>query len=137
MANFIVVQRVENGFAAARRLQKLVLWLLDLPQKGRHVGGGRHVAIAASCPTPTPEKLIGWTTRHVPIYRHPANDGSDTDQFALRITPELQAAWMTKKDQLPAAVRTWLQSHLTSAADLAADWLSGGEYQPEDVLPEE
>lgn len=139
MASFLVVARIESGFLAAKRMQKIVLWLMGYPARGVSVGGGIHVAMPATIPDPPPENggYLGWTTRWRRWHRHPLNSGADTDRWALLVTPDLTAAWLAKRAVLPLAVRNWVQSHVDSAADLAADWFVAGELDSsEDILPE-
>jgi hypothetical protein len=148
MAQYVSVQRVENGFQAARRMQRIVLWLMDLPAKCTTVAGATgKLQVPAAVSDPPPANALGWTTRWRPWIRHPLNNGSDTDRWALLITPELQAAWIAKRSQLPLAVRNWVQAHVDSAADLAAEWQIDVEVSPggatvkafdesEDILPE-
>ena len=137
MAQYLVFQRVEGGVLAARRMARLVLWLMDLPRRGEHIGGGRHVNMPDSAPSPCPAVVWGWSTRYLPWFRHPANTGADTDRYAIEITDELRTAWLAKRSQLTAIQRNWVQAHVDSAADLAADWLNNGELDSsEDILPE-
>lgn len=118
MATFCVFTRPEAPIFA-----KLYLWLMDLPAEGVDVGGGVHVPHAAAPPNPCPLQWVGWTTRHRSWIAKPSNNGSATDEFAVRVTAELAAAWQAKKNQLTPAQRTFVQNHLDSAADLAAEWL--------------
>ena len=119
MANWVILTRAD-----APKFQKLVLWLLDLPARGTNFGGGIHVTIPDTIPNPPPLDHIGWTTRFSRWVAKPSNDGSATDEFAIKVRDELQAAWQAKKSQLTPAQRTWVQSHLDVASDieLLAAW---------------
>jgi hypothetical protein len=121
MANWLVFTRAD-----AKKFQKLLLWLFDLPKKGVNVGGGRHVTIPDTLPNPPPADVPGWTTRQYKWAAHPANDGSLTDQFAVKLTESLQTAWQAKKDQLTAQQRLWVQNNIDIASDieLLQEWKS-------------
>jgi hypothetical protein len=150
MAQFASFTRVETvsgqQINAVRRFQRLVLWLMDLPKKGVHVGGGQHTPIADTCPDPPPSGHPGWTTRWIEWIAHPANVAGPlatanaqnaSDRFAIRIDALLAAAWQAKKSQLTAAQRNWVQSHVDSAAELAAEWMVGGSLaENADIDPE-
>lgn len=105
----------------ARKFQRLVFWLMDLPRAGVHVGGGIHADIGAA-PDPSVLDAPGWTTREVRFVRHPI-DG----RFAVRVTPDLRAAWLAKRNQVRPVVRTWVLDRLATESELAADWLTNGE----------
>lgn len=122
MALFMVFTRAD-----ASTMQKLALWLFGLPVKGVHAGGGIHVDMPDTAPNPCPKNLIGWATRACDWIAYPGNAPGNplpTDQFAIRVTQTMQDLWAAKKSQLTPAQRTWVQSHLDTAAALAADWLS-------------
>lgn len=143
MATFCVFTRTE-----APQFAKLLGTLLDLPKKGVRVGGGIHVDFDTPPPNPCPKNWLGWTTRHVNWIAKTTNTGAGTDEFAIRVTAELAAAWQAKKNLLTPGQRAFVQSHLDSAADLAAEpaWLAsvpqpgGGSVsmlvESEDVEPE-
>lgn len=106
--------------AEAPTFQKLLLWLYDLPVEGVDVGAGRH---ETHDPKPTTKKqALGWVTRIVDPVRYPGNTGAATDQFAFAVTQDMRDRWQAKKAALTPAQQTWVTSHLTAAADLAADW---------------
>lgn len=136
MATFAVFTRLE-----APKFAKLLLWLFDLPVRGVHIGGGIHVPMPDVAPNPCPLVLPGWATRYCNWIAKPSNTGADTDVFAVRVTPELADRWQEKKSQLTAQQRTFVQSHLDSAADLAAEWkrdILGTPtlFESDDVEPE-
>lgn len=118
MASFLVFTRAD-----APRFQKLLLWLFDLPRRGVHVGGGRHVEMPDALPEPRGH-APGWTTRYRPWISKPTNTGASTDEFAVRLTQEIRDAWQAKRSQLTAAQRNWVQSHIDVATDveLLAAW---------------
>lgn len=119
--------------AEARKFQRLICWLLDLPRAGVHIGGGAHVGLGAA-PDNTISDAPGWTTREVRFIRHPI-----TGQLAVRVTPALRAAWNAKKDQIRPVVKTWVLSKLATEADLAADWLdpsTGETIEDQDPVPD-
>ncbi len=140
MATFCVFTRPE-----APQFAKLLLWLFGLPIRGEHVGGGIHVTMSDAAPNPCPKELLGWTTRYVDWIAKPSNiPGTPlpTDEFAVRVTPDMQTQWQAKKSQLTPTQRTFVQSHLDSAADLAAEWKSDVLGVPTllestDVVPEQ
>lgn len=113
MANYCVFTRAE-----APQFAKLLMFLFDLPKKGVHVGGGIHVPMPDQAPNPCPKNVIGWTTRHFSWIAKPSNNGSPTDEFAVRITPDLQEAWVAKRSQLTTVQRNWVQNHIDTASDL-------------------
>ncbi len=117
MADYVIFTRLER-----RRMARIVMFLLELPAVGVNVGDGLHVTIAPPPPVVCPKMVLGWTTRHVDWVKHPANTGADTDRFAIRITPELQAAWLARRDLLSGADRTWCQGKIALRAPLTADW---------------
>lgn len=110
--------------ADAPKFAKLLNWLFDLPVRGTHIGGGRHVDMPATVPNPCPLNVPGWTTRHRSWVAKPGNTGAASDEFAVRLTPEISAAWQAKKAQLSAAQRTWVQNHIDVASniELLAAW---------------
>lgn len=124
-------------------MAKLALWLMDLPRRGVQVGGSVRLAIPDTAPDPCPKVLAGWTTRHLDWIAKPMNTGAASDEFAIRVTADVAAAWQAKKSQLTPVQRNWVQAHLDSAADLAQDpaWLRLVQGQQvlvesEDVEPE-
>lgn len=134
--------------ADAPKFSKLLNWLMDLPKRGTPHGGGIHVSSPATVPNPCPLNVPGWTTRHRSWVAKPSNTGAASDEFAVRLTPEIQAAWAAKKAQLTPAQRTWVQNHIDVATDieLLAAWkrsvpqMGGGTVQMVveggDVTPE-
>lgn len=46
----------------ARKMQRAIMTLFDLPLKGRHVGKGRHVDIPENPPDMDARDIIGYTT---------------------------------------------------------------------------
>lgn len=95
-----------EGFAA------LADKLLDLPRKGRHVGGGRHVTIPD-----TPG--IGWTLEHQPE-EHPTrpnlfavrlhselSDAIDDTELGKRLTGPERASMRAAKQSAPNRDESW------------------------------
>jgi len=119
MATFLTFTRAD-----APKFAKLLNWLFNLPVKGTHHGGGVHVTMPDTVPNPCPLNVAGWTTRHRSWVAKPSNTGAGTDEFAVRLTPEITAAWQAKKSQLSAAQRNWVQNHIDVASDieLLAAW---------------
>lgn len=119
MATFLVFTRAD-----APKFSKLLAWLFGLPLRGVHVGGGRHVAMPDTVPNPCPLNVPGWTTRHRSWIAKPSNTGAATDEFAVRLTPDISAAWQAKKSLLTAAQRNWVQNHIDTASnvELLAAW---------------
>lgn len=103
--------------AEARKMQRALMRLMELPKKGVHFGGGRHVSMPESPADPDARSIKGYTTRHVDFVRHPS-DG----RFAVRVTQELRDVWRDHKDRLTTAQRTWVQNRLVGEADLGDDW---------------
>lgn len=119
MATFLIFTRAD-----APKFSKLLNWLMDLPKRGTPHGGGIHVSSPATVPNPCPLNVPGWTTRHRPWVAKPSNTGAASDEFAVRLTPEISAAWQAKKAQLTPAQRTWVQNHIDVASniELLAAW---------------
>ncbi len=126
MATFCVFTRAE-----VRQFQKLLMWLLDLPRRDPvlSTGGGIFPDTSTPPPNPCPKHWAGYTTRHVGLIAKPGNvgppppaAGDPADAFAFRVTAEMVTQWQAKKNQLTLAQRNFVQSHLDSAADLAAEW---------------
>lgn len=132
MAQFAIFTRAD-----APTFQKLLLWLIDLPAPGTHVGGGRHVDMPEQPPARDRRDWPGWTTRYVDWVAHPANTGAPSDQFAVRITQPVREAWLAKRSRLTAAQRTWVQAHLDIAADLDATWTPAPGADDPDPQPRE
>lgn len=123
----------------AKKMAKLVMWLMDLPRKGTNVGGGIHACRDDAPPNPCPRHWVGWTTRHVDWIKKPSNTGAPTDEFAIRLTQELQASWLAKRSQLTPVQRQWIQDHIDIASDLEqlAEWKQNGQLiEGEDVEPD-
>lgn len=124
--------------AEARKMQRALMRLMQLPKKGEHVGGGRHVAMPDAPNDSNARSIKGYTTRHVDFVRHPSNDG----RFAVRVTRKLRDAWRDHKDRLTDAQRSWVQSRLVGEADLDDGWKTDdGEgnfevHESEEVRPE-
>ncbi len=114
---FLVFTRTE-----APKFQKLIMWLFGLPVRGTHIGGGIHVDMPETAPNPCPRNLPGWGTRQYNWIAKPSNTGAAGDQFAVRITDELRDVYLAKRAKLTAAQRTWVQNHIDTAAELAAEW---------------
>lgn len=110
--------------ADAPKFAKLLNWLFGLPRKGTHVGGGIHVEMPDTVPDPCPLNVPGWTTRHRSWVAKPSNTGAGTDEFAVRLAPEIQDAWRAKKSQLTPAQRNWVQNRIDVASDieLLVEW---------------
>lgn len=106
--------------ADAPRFAKLLNWLFGLPVRGTHHGGGVHVDMPDTVPDPCPRDVLGWTTRHRPWVARPDNTGAAGDEFAVRLTPEIQAAWQAKRGLLSASQRQWVQDHVDVAKDVEA-----------------
>lgn len=119
MAQWLVFTRAD-----APKFAKLLLWLTGLPRRGTHVGGGIHVEMPDVVANPCPLNVPGWTTRHRSWVAKPSNTGAGTDEFAVRLTPEIQLAWQARKSELTAAQRNWVQNHIDVASDieLLAAW---------------
>lgn len=119
MAQWLVFTRAD-----APKFSKLLNWLFGLPRRGTHVGGGIHVEMPDTAPDPCPLNVPGWTTRHRSWVAKPTNTGAGADEFAVRLTDEIQDAWQAKKSQLTAAQRNWVQSHIDVASniELVAAW---------------
>ena len=119
MAQFLVFTRAD-----VPKFSKLLSWLFDLPKRGTHVGGGIHVDMPDTVPNPCPLNVPGWTTRHRSWVAKPSNTGAAGDEFAVRLTPEITAAWQAKKALLTLAQRNWVQNHIDVATniELLAAW---------------
>lgn len=113
MATYVVFERAD-----ARQFAKLLLFLYDLPVRGIRVGGGTHVPDLGPPPNPPPREWPGWCTRAVPFLSRESNDGAATDEFAVRITQDLQNRWVEKRSQLTVQQRTFVQDHFDIARDL-------------------
>lgn len=139
MATFCVFTRAE-----APQFAKLLMFLLELPRRDPNLSGaGLFPDTSTPPPNPCPANWPGWTTRHRGWLRKNTNTGAQTDEFAIRVTQDLQDAWQAKKNLLTPGQRAFVQGHLDSAADLAADgnWvrtLNGqtGLFETDDVEPE-
>ena len=110
--------------ADAPKFSKLLNRLFNLPVKGTHHGGGVHVTMPDTVPNPCPLNVAGWTTRHRAWVAKPSNTGAATDEFAVRLTPEISAAWQAKKSLLTLVQRNWVQNHIDVATniELLAAW---------------
>ena len=136
MSKFIVCTRPQRG-----KLQKLVCWLMGIPARG--VGLPENID---ADPGDGRRDVKGWVTRYSDFYRYPGNTGASTDQFALELVQPIVDAWQARNDELHAligdtkfsALQTWIENHMTSAADLAADWRNadGDLDNSEDVVPD-
>lgn len=117
--------------AEARQFQRFLLWLFDLPKECQRVTGGIH---APHDPPPLDfhRVAIGWGTRYVDFVKHPTDA-----RYAVRLTQEMLDAYNAKKGLLTPAQRTWLQTRVTSAASLPAEWRpSGVEDESTEVPPD-
>ena len=98
-------------------MTKAITMLYGLPRKVSHIARG---AIVDPSPGNNSHARC-WITRHTSVYKHPANDGSATDQFAILVTQELQDLWAAKKGALfTRTQRTWILSHLNNVKDISA-----------------
>lgn len=124
--------------AEAPQFQKLLLWLTGLPAKGVQVAGGQHAPIDEAPADLKKRTIAGWTTRYVDWVAHPLNTGIATDQFAVRVTPAIEAVYMEKRGQLSAAQRSWVEARVTPAAALDPSWQSaeGNIVESTEVEPE-
>lgn len=102
-------------------LKKLKRWLIrkgELPVRGVHCGGGRHVAM--------PETWDGFGSRPpgfaefvAPVVKHQ----TDSDNYAIGITPWLKDAWRRHKDTLSQAKQDAVQAKIDAFVDvLPAGW---------------
>lgn len=119
--------------AEARQFEAAVRWMLDLPRLAEAIPGhyrspGLH-APAAATPGPGVSVASGWAIRERPYIRHPS-DG----RIAVRITQRMTDAWNARKGELTAGQRNWVQSRVSSAAEIAADWLVGGDPLEDQLL---
>ena len=129
--SFFVFTRSEG-----KQFVHLMMWLLELPKKGEHWGAGKHVPIEQAPTDTRKQRIRGWATRAGRIIRHPANDGSATDQFAVEIVPVLQSAWDAKKASLSTAKRTAITDHVQPSLD--ASWTTEEGYEDgEDFEPDQ
>jgi hypothetical protein len=78
---------------------------LELPSRGVHVGGGRHVTIPLAPPGP------GWTTAWADVRKHP-----DRDEYAVLVLPN------PSTDKLSAGEVQSLADAEAVAVELDASW---------------
>jgi len=95
---------------AMRRLRDLDARLGDLPIKGHHVGGGRHVELGD---TPGP----GWTIYRYGVRRHPTKS-----LWAYPIDTALIAARTAKAATMTVAEEGELDDAIAGATALDATW---------------
>jgi hypothetical protein len=117
----------------ARQFEAAVRWMLDLPREASTLPGyyrspGLH-APASAPPGDGVSVAPGWALRLAPYIRHPS-DG----RLALRVTQRMTDVWNSRKGELTAGQRNWVQSRVSSAAELAADWLVGGDPLEDQLL---
>jgi len=131
---FLVVTRKQ-----APALQRVLAVLYDLPRKVSHLGVG---AVVDANPGDGRRGRC-WITRAQHFYRHPANTGAKTDQFAIEVTDELKALWRAKRSVFKPVVLRTIEAQVTSAKALSTAWHTtdpetGTAYldSSEDVIPD-
>jgi len=95
---------------AMLRLRDLDSRLHGFPRRGHHVGGGRHAPIDDAPPQ-------GWTLRRQDVRKHPSRD-----EWAYPVDTELSKVRAERDAELKATERTVLDTAITNAAPLPADW---------------
>lgn len=116
MTRYLVVTSRDDAMA----LRALARKLLGLPRRGTHLGGGTHVTMTDDPQSP------GWSRQHGVPLRHP------TEQlWAYPIDDAMRDTWRDHQDRLSASERQFVLAHLSSEADLSAEWnMAAEESEP-------